>query len=162
MGKFFQDRTMWKLSSRGFRKCGTFGSCELFNGSYCCSKSTDFEIFGPSPKIRGVKKKELPQFWVFGYETNISSGQPYELRWIFVSSPKNQNCGSSFFFDTSSDPFFFLKFDLTLTANNSPLKSRTPKKYHIFGNLRTSWWYPGWRIVFEKFETVTPPTPSET
>ena len=57
VGKFFRDRTMRKLSSRGFRKCGTFGSCELFNGSYCCSKSTDFEIFGLSPKIRGVKKK---------------------------------------------------------------------------------------------------------
>ena len=31
-----------------------------------------------------------------------------------------------------------LKNDWTLTANNSPLKSRTPKKYHIFGNLWTS------------------------
>ena len=138
VGKFFRDRTMRKLSSRGFRKCGTFGSCELFNGSYCCSKSTDFEIFGLSPKIRGVKKKELPQFWVFGYETNISSGQPYELRWIFVSSPKNQNCGSSFFFLTPPPTHFFWKFHLTLTVNNSPLKSRTPKKYHIFGNLWTS------------------------
>ena len=57
VGKFFRDRTMRKLSSRGFRKCGTFGSCELFNGSYCCSKSTDFEILGPSPKIRRRKKK---------------------------------------------------------------------------------------------------------
>ncbi len=56
-GKFFRDRTMRKLSSRGFRKCGTFGSSELFNGSYWCSKSTDFEIFGLSPKIRGVTKK---------------------------------------------------------------------------------------------------------
>jgi len=97
MGKFFRDRTMRKLSSRGFRKCGTFGSCELFNGSYCCSKSTDFEIFGPSPKIRGVKKKELPQFWVFGSETNSRCSPPYELPWLFVSGPKNQNCGSSFF-----------------------------------------------------------------
>ena len=57
VGKFFRDRTMRKLSSRGFRKCGTFGSCELFNGSYCCSKSTDFEISGLSPKIRRCKKK---------------------------------------------------------------------------------------------------------
>ena len=56
VGKFFRDRTMRKLSSRGFRKCGTFGSCELFNGSYCCSKSTDFEILGLSPKIRRCKK----------------------------------------------------------------------------------------------------------
>ena len=56
---------------------------------------------------------------------------------------------TAFFLNASSDPIFFLKFDLTLTANNSPLKSRTPKKYHIFGILRTSafaWWYPGWHI----------------
>ena len=48
---------MSKLSSWGFRKCGVFWACELLNGSYCCSKSTDFEIFGLSPKIRGVTKK---------------------------------------------------------------------------------------------------------
>ena len=48
-----------------------------------------------------------------------------------------------------------VKTYLTLTANNSPLKSRTPQKYHIFGKLRTSafsWWYPGYGIVFENFE----------
>ncbi len=59
------------------------------------------------------------------------------------------------FFLTPPPTHFFLKFDLTLTANNSPLKTATLKKYHIFGILRTSaltWWYPGWRIVFEKFE----------
>ena len=55
-GKFFRDRIMLKLRSWGFWNCGTFWACELFNGSYCCSKSTDFEISGPSPKIRGVKK----------------------------------------------------------------------------------------------------------
>ena len=138
MGKFFRDRTMRILRSWGFRKCGTFGSCELLNGSYCCSKSTDFEIFGLSPKIRGVKKKELPQFWVFGSETNSRCSPPYELPCLFVSGQKNQNCGSSFFCNASSDSFFLLKCDLTLTANNSPLKSPTPKKYHIFGNLWTS------------------------
>ena len=104
MGKFFQERTMRKLRSRGFRKCGTFGSCELFNGS--CSKSTDFEISGPSPKIRGVKKKELPQFWVFGSETNSRCSPPYELPWLFVSGPKNQNCGSSFFLTPPPTHFF--------------------------------------------------------
>ena len=155
MGNFFQDRTMWNLSSRGFRKCGTFGSCELFNGRYCCSKSKDFEISGLSPKIRGVKKKELPQFWVFGSETNSRCSPPYELPWLFVSGPKNQNCGSSFFFWHLLRPIFFWKFHLTLSVNNSPLKSRTPKKYHIFGNLWASafrWWYPGYGLVFEYFE----------
>merc|ERR1712130_21410 len=71
------------------------------------------------------------------------------------SGPELSENVVTFFGNASSDPIFFLKFDLTLTANNSPLKSRTPKKYHIFGNLGTStftWWYPGWRIVFEKIE----------
>ena len=65
VGKFFRDRSMRKLSSRGFRKCGTFGSCELFNGSYCCSKSTDFEISGLSPKISDVKKKNNTRSKIF-------------------------------------------------------------------------------------------------
>ena len=46
--------------------------------------------------------------------------------------------GVLFFCYTSTHQFFFLKFELTLNANNSPLESRTPKKYYIFGNLRTS------------------------
>ena len=36
------DRTMWKLTSWGFRKCGSFWALELFNGSYCCSKSENY------------------------------------------------------------------------------------------------------------------------
>ena len=155
MGKFFRDRTMRKLSSRGFRKCGTFGSCELFNGSYCCSKSTDFEIFGPSPKIRGVKKKRTATILSFRVRNEY---QLWSTLWVTLDirfKPEKSKLWQFFFFDTSSDQFFFLKFDLTLTANNSPLKSRTPKKYHIFGNLWTSafqWWYPGYGIVFENFE----------
>ena len=54
MGKFFRDRTMRKLTSWGFRKCGTFWAYELFNGSYCCSKSKDFEIFGPKNQNCGT------------------------------------------------------------------------------------------------------------
>ena len=51
-----------------------------------------------------------------------------------------------FFFTPPLTQFFFWKFYLTLTANNSPLKSRTPQKYQIFGNLRTSafQWYSIW------------------
>ena len=51
----------------------------------------------------------------------------------------------------------FLEFDKTLTANNFHLKTATPKNYHIFGILRTSastWWYPGWGIVFQNFEKI--------
>ncbi len=155
MGKFFQDRTMWNLSSRGFRKCGTFGSCELFNGSYCCSKSTDFEIFGLSPKIRGVKKKKNCHNFEFSGTKRIA-GVVHPMSYLGYSfQARKIKIVAVLFFDTSSDPFFFWKFYLTLTANNSPLKSRTPKKYHIFGNLWTSafrWWYPGYGLVFEYFE----------
>ena len=77
-GKFFQDRTMWKLSSRAFRKCGTFWACELFNGSYCWSKSDHVGKSRSVPEIRRCqKKKTRPQFWFFGPETNSRSGPPY-------------------------------------------------------------------------------------
>ena len=89
-----QGTTIEKLTSWGFRKCGSFCPGEFLKRSYWLSKSSNFS-------------------------------------------------------------FFFWKFYLTLTANNSPLKSRTPKKYHIFGILRMwglRWWYPGYGIVFENFE----------
>ena len=43
---------MWMLTSWWFQKCGIFWAWEFFNGSYCCSKSTDFEILGSSKKKR--------------------------------------------------------------------------------------------------------------
>ena len=42
----------------------------------------------------------------------------------------------------------FCRHHPTLSSNNSTLKARTPKKYHIFGNLWTralTWCYP-WKI----------------
>ena len=155
MGKFFQDRTMRKLRSRGFRKCGTFGSCELFNGSYCCSKSTDFEIFGPSPKIRGVKKKNCHNFEFSGTKRISALVNPMSYVGYSFQARKIKIVAVSFFCDTAFCCWKKLKNDWTLTANNSPLKSRTPKKYHIFGILRMwgfRWWYPGYGIVFENFE----------
>ena len=143
---------MRKLRSWGFRKCGTFGSCELLNGSYCCSKSTDFEIFGLSPKIRGVKKKELPQFWVFGYETNSMRSPPYELPWLFVSSQKNQNWPSVIFF---TPPNFRDASTFADMICLWPAITCTPKKYHILGNLRTrvfTWPYPGKIFALKNIE----------
>ena len=61
-----QGTTMRKLTSRRFRKCGSFWASEFLNGSYRCSKLTDCEILGPLPKIRGVKKKRHGhnnEFW---------------------------------------------------------------------------------------------------
>ena len=50
--KFFPDRTMWKLSSWRFRKCGTFWACDLSNESYCCSKSEHAGKIESVPEIR--------------------------------------------------------------------------------------------------------------
>ena len=52
-----QARSMWKLTSRAFRKCGTYWACHVFNGSYRPSKMDESEKTGPSPKISGVQKK---------------------------------------------------------------------------------------------------------
>ena len=62
MGKFFQDRTMWKLRSRGFRKCGTFWACELFNGSFC-SKSDHVGKSRSVPTHWSRPTSELCMFW---------------------------------------------------------------------------------------------------
>ena len=55
--KFYQDRTMRKLTSRAFRKCVTYWACEVLNGSYRPSKTDESEKTGPSSKLRGVTKK---------------------------------------------------------------------------------------------------------
>ena len=52
-----QARSMWKLTSRAFRKCGTYWAYQLLNGSYCWSKSDNCEILAPLAKIRSRKKK---------------------------------------------------------------------------------------------------------
>ena len=62
-----QARSMWKLTSRAFRKCGTYWACHVFNGSYRPSKMDESEKTGPSPKIRGVQKKRHGHnFYFFG------------------------------------------------------------------------------------------------
>ena len=57
-----QGTTMRKLTSRRFRKCGSFWTSEFRNGSYRCSKLTDCQIFGSVTKNkRRCKKKTRPQ-----------------------------------------------------------------------------------------------------
>ena len=134
---------MRKLTSRRFQKCVTYRGSEFLNGSYCCSKSTESEIFDSSPKISGVTKKEICH-----NNENLVSKR---------IAPQDNPIGSSFYSFRASIPVifallffcdadFFLKFHLTLTANNSGLKPSKLEKYHIFGILRTSaftWSYPG-------------------
>ena len=53
----YMGSTMRKLTSWRFQKCVSYRGSEILNGSYCCSKSTESEIFDSSPKISGVTKK---------------------------------------------------------------------------------------------------------
>ena len=76
--------TMWKLSSWGFRKCGTFWGLELLKRSYRRSESDDSEIFDLSPKISGVKKKSHGhnfEFWLLIW----IGPEKYHVRPMFYS-----------------------------------------------------------------------------
>ena len=156
IGTQIRGTTMRKLRSWAFRKCRTFWVWESPKGSYCCSKSTDFEILGPLAKLRTVPKKSHGNNFDFSDPARNQRGtNPIGKPLIPCQTRKIKIVAVTFFLNASSDPIFFLKNDWTLTANNSPLKSRTPKKYHIFGKFWTcsfTWWYPGYGIVFKKFE----------
>ena len=147
---------MSKLTSRAFQKCGSFWASEVLNGSYRCSKLTDCENLGPLPKIRGVAKKRHGHNFEFSGTKRISAlVNPMSYVGYSFQARKIKIVAVSFFCNTAFCCWKKLKNDWTLTANNSPLKSRTPKKYHIFGILRMwgfRWWYPGYGIVFENFE----------
>ena len=105
-----QARSMWKLTSRAFRKCGTYWAYQVLNGSYCWSKSDGFEILAPLAKIRSRKKKETrPQFCDLGPEIESACNQPCFFYADSISGPKTQNCGRVFFFYGSFSINFFLK-----------------------------------------------------
>ena len=110
-----QGSTMWKLTSWGFRKCGSFWDLEVLNRSYGCSKSEDFEILSPLPKIRGVPKKRHGhnnEFWALPLNQRVTTPNrhtliPYQrLKLIIVAV--------SFF----CDAYFFL---LNLTWLRQPI-----------------------------------------
>ena len=105
-----QARSMWKLTSRAFRKCGTNWACHVFNGSYRPSKMDESEKTGPSPRIRGVQKKDTDTIFIFWSETNSTSCQPCLKTALFVSCPKNRYCGRVFFFRHHLSINFFLQF----------------------------------------------------
>ena len=59
-----QGRTMWKLTSWGFRKCGSFWDLEVLNQSYRPSKLTQISVLKKA-EMRCWKKKTRPQFSKF-------------------------------------------------------------------------------------------------
>ena len=93
--------TMWKLTSWGFRKCGTFWCLELLKRSYRRSESDDSEIFDLSPKISGVKKKSHGHNFEFWLLIWIGPGK-YHVRPMFYSygGLKLKIVAVGFFFDT--------------------------------------------------------------
>ena len=101
------------------------------------------------------KKKTQPQFFfktLFLLRELFKSNLETSLR---RNKDLIKNCARVFFLWHPFSEFFFLKFDSTLTANNSGSKPLNLKKYHIFGILRTSaftWSYPGWVIPVQNFE----------
>ena len=128
-----QGSIMWKLTSWGFRKCGSFRDLEVLNRSYGCSKSEDCEILSPLPKIRGVTKKRYGhnnEFWALPLNQRGTNHVGPTL--IPYQSPKLNIVAVSFFRNASSPYNFFLKFDLTLTANNDGLNHLNPYVSHIF------------------------------
>ena len=141
-----QGTTMWSLTSRAFRKCGSFWASEFLNGSYRCSKLTDCEILGPLQKIRGVKKKR------HGHNNEIwglkrIAGPPNHVRRPCYSFQTSNLVivAVSFFLNASIPAIFFSEFDLTLTADNYGLKPLNLENYHIFGRLWTcpfTWYHP--------------------
>ncbi len=100
MGKFFQDRTMWKLSSRGFRKCGTFWAYDLFNGSYCCSKSAQGSKSVFVTKNKRCHKKRLGHNFEFSGLKRIA-GLVHHMSYLGYSfqAQKIKIVAVSLFFD---------------------------------------------------------------
>ena len=105
--KNFQDRSMWNLTSWRFRKCRTYWACEVLNGSYRPSKMDESEKTGPSPKIRGVKKKRHGHNFEFWGLKRIA-GPPNHVRrpcYSFQTS-KLDIVAVSFFLTPLSDEIF--------------------------------------------------------
>ena len=131
--------TMWKLTSWGFRKCGTFWCLELLKRSYRRSESDDSEIFDLSPKISGVQKKS------HGHNFDLRVSPLIQAHTIPIW-PTVYQCWSlqikivavGFFLDTDTFQNKYFENDRTLGSNNSGLKPLNLKKYHIFGILWTS------------------------
>ena len=141
-----QARSMWKLTSRAFRKCGTYWAYQVLNGSYCWSKSDNCEILAPSAKIRGVTKKRHGHNNDFWGPKRIA-GRPHHVRSPGYSfqAPKIEIVTVSFFLNASFLAIFSSEFDPALTANNYGFIPSNLENYNIFGILRTSaltWYHP--------------------
>ena len=126
---------MLKSTSSAFQKCGTFCVYDFLKGSYWLSKFSHFSIFFYVQK-KCQKKRHGHNFDFLGLKRIAKVTRMVDQTCYSFQTRKLKIVAVSFFLTPPPTHFFCWKFYLTLTANNSPLKSRTPKKYHIFGILR--------------------------
>ena len=144
--EFFQQRTMWKLTSGQFRKCISYEACGEFYTSYHCSKSTHGWKSESVTIIMRCKKKDTATIlritawnWISVETTMLMS------HWFNFRAQNSKLWPCLFFWTPPLLRFFFFHFHPTLTANNSGLKPSKLKNYNIFGIARTlafSWYHP--------------------
>ena len=106
-----QGRTMWKLTSWGFQKCGTFRVLKVLNQSYWLSKSSE-NWRKNSKERRRHKKKTRPQFSILSSVTESAWNQPYWAHADSVTDLKIENCGRVFFLWHLISFEFFFQFSL--------------------------------------------------
>ena len=93
-----QGTTMLKLTSRRFRKCGSFWAYDDFCASYYRSKSAHGGKSKSVPIImRRPKKKTRPQFWVLTAAIESAWNQPCWAPADSMAALKTQYCGRVFF-----------------------------------------------------------------
>ena len=95
-----QGRTMWKLTSWRFQKCGSFWWLKVLNQSYWLSKSSE-NWRKNSKEMRCHKKKTRPQFSILRSVTESVWAQYGWFHADSVTELKIENCGRVFFFDTA-------------------------------------------------------------
>ena len=147
---------MWKLTSWGFRKCGSFWDLEFLKHSYRHLKSGQISRKNFSKNGR-YEKKTRPQYWVFGSDTESAWVQHGWFHADSMAALKTHYCGRVFFWERLvflvTDPKFHSPS--TLSSDNSRSKTPRPKNYHIFGNVWTwafSWWYPGYVFQYQNLK----------
>ena len=115
-----------------------FGRRSFLTGVIAAQSQQRAEKVGASSKIGNVKKKRHGHnFDFFGLKRIARLLNYVEQPCYSFRTKKIKIVAVSFFCDIFFGGIFFLKFDLTLRANNSTLKTAGPKKYHIFGILGT-------------------------
>ena len=115
-----------------------FGRRSFLTGVIAAQSQQRAEKVGVSPQIGNVKKKRHGHnFDFFGLKRIARLLNYVEQPCYSFRTKKIKIVAVSFFCDIFFWRDFFLKFDLTLRANNSTLKTARPKKYHIFGILGT-------------------------